>query len=158
RRFGPKLIRVYLATMSISQQQLLDFLRQQRLAVQASVSPTGGPQAAVVGIAVTDRFEIVFDTLAETRKAQNLRQNPRSALTIGGLTPGDERTVQFEGVADEPSGDDLERIKMAYYAAHPDGPNRLSWPGLIYVRVRPTWIRYSDYNLAPPLIVEFRPE
>jgi hypothetical protein len=28
------------------------------------------------------------------------------------------------------------------------------WPGLIYVRVRPTWIRYSDYNVDPPQIVE----
>jgi hypothetical protein len=24
------------------------------------------------------------------------------------------------------------------------------------VRVRPTWIRYSDYNVAPPQIVEFQ--
>jgi hypothetical protein len=29
------------------------------------------------------------------------------------------------------------------------------WPGLIYVRARPTWIRYSDYNVDPPQIVEF---
>ena len=28
------------------------------------------------------------------------------------------------------------------------------WPDLIYVRVRPTWIRYSDYNVDPPQIVE----
>lgn len=27
--------------------------------------------------------------------------------------------------------------------------------GLIYIRVRPTWIRYSDYNVDPPQIVEF---
>lgn len=144
--------------MPITPRKLLEYLRQERLAVQASVSSAGAPQAAVVGIAVTDKFEIVFDTLADTRKAQNLRQNHRVALTIGGLTPGDERTVQYEGIADETVGDELERIKAAYYAAHPDGPNRSNWPGLIYVRVRPTWIRYSDYNVAPPLIVEFRPE
>jgi hypothetical protein len=29
---------------------------------------------------------------------------------------------------------------------------------LIYVRVRPTWIRYSDYNVTPPQIVEFSAE
>ena len=44
-----------------------------------------------------------------------------------------------------------------YYAAYPDGPSRLSWPGLIYVRVRPTWIRYSNYSVDPPEIVEFAP-
>ncbi len=134
---------------------LLEFLRQHRLAVQASVSEAGAPQAAVVGIAVTDRFELVFDTLGSTRKAENLRRNPKVALVIGGLMPGDERTAQYEGVADEPVGDDLERLKDAYYAVYPDGRTRLSWPGLVSVRVQPTWIRYSDFNVDPPQIAEF---
>jgi hypothetical protein len=113
------------------------------------------PQAAVVGIAVSDRFEIVFDTLSSTRKAINLRANPKAAFVVGGLTAGDERTAQIEGLADEPSGAELERLKRVYYDVYPDGPSRLSWNGLIYVRVRPTWIRFSDYNQGPPLIVEF---
>src|SRR5689334_23286813 len=107
--------------------RLLDFLRQHRVAVQASVSATQGPQAAVVGFAVTDRFEIVFDTLDSTRKALNLRRNPKIALVIGGLT-GEERTVQYEGIAGEPSGSELERLKAVYYQVYPDGPSRLSWP------------------------------
>ena len=74
--------------------RLLVFLRRHRLAVQASVSATGSPQAAVVGFAVTDHFEIVFDTLESSRKARNLRQNSRLALVIGGSNDGDERTVQ----------------------------------------------------------------
>jgi hypothetical protein len=137
---------------------LLAFLRQHRVAVQASVSDAGGAQAAVVGIAVTDRFEIVFDTLSSSRKAQNLRRNPKLAFVIGGLIEGDERTAQYEGVADEPSGDELERLKQAYYKVYTDGPSRLTWPGLIYVRVRPTWVRYSDYTVDPPQIVEFTAE
>ena len=141
--------------MAMTARDLLDFLRQHRLAVEASVSASGDAQAAVVGIAVTDRFEIVFDTVSSTRKAANLRQNPKLALVIGGLLAGDERTVQYEGVADEPSGEELERLKQVYYEAYPDGPSRLSWPGLMYVRVRPTWIRYSNYLVEPPQIVEF---
>ena len=137
---------------------LLDFLRHNRLAVQASTSSANEPQAAVVGFAVTDQLEIIFDTLESTRKAKNLRRNPRLALVIGGSIPGDERTVQYEGIADEPSGEELERVKNVYYKAFPDGPSRLSWSGLIYVRVRPIWIRYSDYNLDPPEIVEFSAE
>lgn len=139
----------------MSPRDLLQFLQNQRLAVQASVSASGVPQAAVVGIAVSDRFEIVFDTLASTRKVVNLRGNLHAALVVGGLTAGDERTAQIEGVADEPSGEDLERLKRVYYGVYPDGPSRLSWNGLIYLRVRPTWIRFSDYTQGPPLIVEF---
>ncbi len=69
-------------------------------AVQASVAPDGSPEAAVVGIAVTDAFGIVFDTLETTRKAVNLSKNPRIAFVMGGLMPGDERTLQYEGVVD----------------------------------------------------------
>src|SRR5258705_7997238 len=138
--------------------RLLEFIRQHRLAVQASVGTADCPQAAVVGFAITDQFEIIFDTLDSTRKAQNLRRHPKVALVIGGVSPGDERTVQYEGIADEPSGVELEHLKAVYYDLHPDGPGRLSWHGLIYVRVRPTWIRYSDYSVNPPHVVEFRAE
>ena len=135
--------------------ELLAFMQGNKLAVQASVSATSAAQAAVVGIAVTDALEVVFDTLDSTRKVANLRTNPRLAFVIGGAVPGDERTVQYEGVADEPTGAECERIRAAYFSAWPDGRSRANWLGLIYVRVRPTWIRYSDFNQNPPLVVEF---
>ena len=141
----------------MTREALLEFMRSEKYAVQTSVSPGGLPQAAVVGIAVTDRFEIVFDTLASSRKAANLRANPAIAFVIGGTQEGDERTVQYEGTADEPDGGELERLLAVYYARFPEGPERRSWPGLIYVRVKPTWIRYSDYGRNPPEIIEFDP-
>ena len=45
--------------------ELLAFLRRHRLCKQSSVS------------GVSDDLEIVFDTLAATRKTQNLRRDPR---------------------------------------------------------------------------------
>jgi general stress protein 26 len=146
------------ASWPMNSKDLLAFLRRHTLAVQASVTSDRAPQAAVVGVAFTNEYEIVFDTLASTRKAANLRQNPAVAFVIGGVNEGDERTVQYEGLADEPAGAELERLKSVYYAVYPDGPSRTSWPGLIYIRVRPTWIRYSDYGADPPLIVEFGPD
>jgi hypothetical protein len=47
---------------------------------------------------------------------QNLRRNARIAIVIGGLDAGDERTVQYEGVADEPTGADLERLKECCFS------------------------------------------
>lgn len=132
-------------------------MQTQSLAVQTSISPSGAPQAAVVGIAVSDAFELVFDTLDTTRKVRNLRLNPKIAFVIGGLGAGDERTVQYEGVADEPRDDELERLQQVYFRQFPDGRARQQWPGLIYVRARATWIRYSDFNRTPPLIAEFTP-
>lgn len=133
---------------------ILQFMREHLLAVEASVSAAGAPQAAVVGFVVTDDFEIVFDSLDTTRKLANLRRNTRCALVIGGLTKGDERTVQFEGIADEPRGADLERVKAFYFTRLPEGRERQTWPGLTYVRVRPLWLRFSDFSHAPPTVVE----
>ena len=135
--------------------ELLEFMRTQRLAVEASCAPERCVQAALVGIAVTDAFEIVFDTLDTTRKARNLRASPRAAFVLGGWVDGQERTVQFEGIADEPAGAELERIREVYFGVWPDGPARASWPGITYFRVRPTWIRFSDFNCTPPQISEF---
>jgi hypothetical protein len=132
-------------------------MRGHSLAVQASVSPTVAPQAAVVGIVVTDDFEVFFDTIETLRKVHNLRQNPKIAFVIGAVTEEDERSVQYEGIADEPGGSDLERLKEIYFESFPEGRDRQSWPGLVYVRARPTWLRYSDYNRAPPVILEFGP-
>ena len=134
--------------------EVLAFMRTQRLAVEASVGADDAAQAALVGIAVTDAFELVFDTLETTRKVRNLRRHPRVAFVIGGWSDGDERTVQYEGIADEPRGPERERAREAYFAVWPDGRARAAWPGLTYVRVRPTWIRFSDFNQDPPLILE----
>lgn len=132
-----------------------EFMRSQRYAIEASVAQELKPQAAVVGIAVSDAFEIVFDTLGTSRKAANLRANPRIALVIGGLGETDARTVQYEGIADEPIGSEQERIRELYFLRFPDGRDRLHWPGITHFRTRPVWIRFSDYNQDPPVIVEF---
>lgn len=140
--------------MPITRAALLEFLRSRRYAVQSSLHTTGAPQSAVVGIAVSDDFEIVFDTLATSRKGQNLRVRAEIAFVFGSLEGNDERTVQYEGQADEPSGAELARLKELYFSVFPDGRERQKWPGLTYIRATPTWVRYSDYNVGPPEIVE----
>jgi hypothetical protein len=65
-----------------------------------------------------------------------------------------EQTVQFEGIAEEPAGAELQRIQEIYFAAWPDGPARRSWPGITWFIARPRWIRYSDFDQRPPLIEE----
>jgi hypothetical protein len=131
--------------MHLTRQELYAFLKTQRYAVIATTAADGHPQSALVGFAVTEELEIIFDTIAATRKVANLRSRPDVALVIG---QDDERTAQLEGVADEPAGEELSRLKARYLAAWPDGTERASWNGLVYVRVRPRWCRFSDFNRA----------
>lgn len=140
--------------MPITRAALLGFLRSRRYAVESSLHASGAPQSAVVGIAVSDDFEVVFDTLATSRKGRNLRRRTEIAFVMGSLEGDDERTVQYEGRADEPTGAERARLTDLYFTVFPDGRERQSWPGLTYIRARPTWLRYSDYNVDPPEIVE----
>jgi general stress protein 26 len=132
---------------------LRNYLQQHRIAVLATVNDQGAPEAALVGVAVTDELDLVFDTLAATRKHANLRRCPRTAVVFSG--PG-ECTVQYEGEASllDPEAAASAPFLAAYYAAWPDGRARAAWPGLVYWRVRPRWARYADYA-SGPLIVEF---
>ena len=126
------------------------FLRQHRLAVLSTVRD-GAPQAALVGIAVTDGLEVVFDTVTSSRKYANLLADPRVAM-VAGWDYG--KTVQIEGAADLLAGEELAPYKEVYFAVWPDGRERQHWPDIAYVRVRPRWLRYADYGMAPPQIEE----
>jgi pyridoxine/pyridoxamine 5'-phosphate oxidase len=134
----------------MDRQSLLAFARTAKFWVEASASAAGAPQAAVVGVAVSDDFELVFDTIGTTRKAKNLRANPHIALVMW----NDAKTLQIDGIADEPTDVELARIKKVYFATFTDGPEREGWADITYFRVRPTWIRYSDFGGASPTIVE----
>jgi PPOX class probable F420-dependent enzyme len=122
---------------------LVQFVRARRLAVLATISADGIPQAAVVGVAATDDGEIIFDTTRTSRKFVNLTRQPRVALAIG-CDWADEQTVQLEGTAGEVPHD--HPAVAAYYQQFPTGRERAGWPGIVYVRVRPDWGRYSDYR------------
>jgi hypothetical protein len=132
---------------------IYNFLAKEKLGVVSSISAEGTAQSALVGIAVTEQLEIIFDTLDSTRKFRNLQQQPRCSFAIGWAG---EITVQYEGHAWLPTGSELDRYRQIYFATWPDGPLRLSWKGLVHFVVKPSWLRYSDFNQGPPLIEELR--
>jgi pyridoxine/pyridoxamine 5'-phosphate oxidase len=137
----------------MTRDELYAFMTAHRWAVEATVAPSGAPQAAVIGFAATRDLELVFDTLKTSRKYQNMLTAPKMALVIGW---DDAQTLQVEGVADEPKGAALDRLKARYFEGFPDGREREAWTDITYVRVKPEWFRYSDFRVEPPKIVELR--
>lgn len=81
---------------TITKNDLLAYMRGHKLAVVATVNQAGVPEAALVGVAATDKHELIFDTVSSSRKHANLVLRPRIAVTFSG--PG-EQTLQYEGVA-----------------------------------------------------------
>jgi pyridoxine/pyridoxamine 5'-phosphate oxidase len=137
---------------SVTAKTVLKFIRTQRLAVVATTTEDGRPQAALIGIAVTDDARIVFDTSEHSRKYRNLQKHKVVALVVGW---DNDITVQLEAVAEDTSGDDLERCKDAYFAVYPDGREHQTWPDITYVVVRISWMRYCDYNAGGIGSVEY---
>lgn len=133
--------------------ELYDFIARHRYGVVATTHADGSAQSALVGIAVSPELEIYFDTIGDTRKGQNLRRDPRISIVIGW---DNEQSVQLEGVADEPKGVELDVLKLVYYAAWPDGPGRERWPGITWIRVKPHWIRFSDFNRSEAAVREMK--
>jgi pyridoxamine 5'-phosphate oxidase-like protein len=132
----------------MEQAELLAYMRNQRLGVLGTLAPSGEPQAALVGYAVTSDFELLFDTLQTTRKYRNMKANACASFTIGNTVGGgDERTVQYEGIAEELAGDSLVRLQPVYFATWPDCVAHKHWPHITWFVIRPRWIRYSDFNI-----------
>ncbi len=136
----------------MTEADLYRYLAGCRLGVLGTVGESG-PQGALMGIAVTPELEIVFDTVSSSRKFGNLSVRPECSFVMGldGLW-----TAQYEGEARLLVSPELERYREIYFAAFPDGPGRLNWPGISYFAVRPKWIRFCDYGQKPPSIREFR--
>jgi len=143
---------------TMTQAEVYDFLSKQKLGVLGTLGEKG-PQAALMGIAVTPQLEIIFDTVKSSRKYPNLSARPACSFVIGGWgpmeQPGVEQTVQYEGYAEELKSPELERYQDIYFKTWTDGPARMSWPGIVYFVVRPAWVRYTEYGDGPPKIAEF---
>ncbi|HEX4850257.1 MAG TPA: pyridoxamine 5'-phosphate oxidase family protein [Puia sp.] len=130
---------------------LYDFIKRHSLAVLSAVNKENKPESALVGIAVSPKLEIIFDTVKHSRKYPNLVIHPNVSLVIGW---NDETTLQFEGKAIElGNSKNDEEFREIYYEVYPDGRNRAAnWPGIVHFVVQPKWIRYSNYN--EPVTIE----
>ena len=77
----------------------LSFLIANQSGVLATISAAGEPSARLVYYTCDDSFNIYFLTLANTRKAADLKANPRAAFVVSETeTP---RTIQIEGTVED---------------------------------------------------------
>ena len=124
-------------------EELYTFLNAHKLAVLSTSASNGDPQSALVGIAVSLRLQIIFDTVKSSRKYPNLKADPRVSFVIGWEG---EITVQYEGIAAEPQGEALGQAQAIYFETWPEGVERKKWSGITWFLVNPLWIRYSDFE------------
>ena len=123
---------------------LYQFICKNKYAVLSTVTKDYLPEAALVGIAVTNDLQIIFDTVSTSRKYQNLISNPSIAFVIGW---DNEQTIQYEGIAKIPSAQNLNKLLEVYFKVFPEGKERKeNCKDIVYFCVEPKWIRYSDFG------------
>jgi hypothetical protein len=91
------------------------------------------------------------------RFVQRQRLGVVSSLADNGAPQGGRTNERFSSTVwpTSSTGAELDRLREVYFAAYPDGRERLAWPGLTRFRIVPTWGRFSDLGASPePLIVE----
>jgi PPOX class probable F420-dependent enzyme len=85
--------------ITLSDEEITEFVAQQRTATLASLGPDGQPHLVAMWYAVIDG-QIWFETKAKSQKAVNLRRDPRvSVLIESGPTYDTLKGVSFEGRA-----------------------------------------------------------
>ncbi len=136
----------------MTKEEVLQYIKTQTLAVVSTATPTGKPQAAVVEFGELDDLTIIIDTLATSRKYQNLQSNQQVAIVIG----WDQNiTVQMDAIATELAGDELAKCKEAYFAKNKRARRWEEYDDIAYFAFKPTWVRYSDVGQSPWVIEEF---
>lgn len=136
----------------MDKKKVLDFIKKQKLAVLSTINSENKPQSAVLEFGETDNFEIILDMYNTSRKYKNIKENPNVSLVVG----WDENiTVQYEGIASELFGEEKGRYQKIYWAKNPKAKRWAEREGIVYLKVSPTWVRYSDLNTHPWLIEEY---
>ncbi|MFF0132054.1 pyridoxamine 5'-phosphate oxidase family protein [Streptomyces mirabilis] len=135
----------------LGRDSVMAFIREHGDGVLSTLGPDGSPQSAYLTLAVTDRGEIVLDAREASRKVANLRRDSRVAVVVGGR---DGVTLQAEGLADIPAGDERQRCADAYRDAFPQFASSLQDPDIIVIRVRMTWARLGDFRPSTALLRE----
>ncbi len=129
-------------------QEILDYLKTQRVGVLAVEMPDGSPHAATVHFAYTENPLIFyFETYREYRKAEPILKNEmtRASFVIG-ATEQDMKTLQLDGevrlVTDKKIIEDIYLVKFpnkkAKLAADPEK--------IIFFSFTPTWWRFTDWT------------
>lgn len=128
----------------LSLSAFVEFARAAPLAVLATASPGGKPEAALLGIAATEAGELVVDIPGQARKLANIDRNNQVAVVIGcagGVS------IQVEGHIRVVTGDERRGYERAYLARFPD--SRVTDPAFVVAVITPAWVRRYDATTDP---------
>jgi uncharacterized protein YhbP (UPF0306 family) len=130
-------------------QEILDFIKSQRIGVLAVEMLDGSPHGATVHFAHQDNpVEFFFLTDREDKKCEPIlaRGKTRASVVIG-FDEATMKTLQLDGeVKIVESEDDKKRCFDAYFGKFPEKKKWMDDKDSVFLSFMPTWWRYTDYK------------
>ncbi len=126
-------------------------IQKNKLGAVSTVNADGGPESALVYFTFDNDLNFYFATRDNSRKYQNLIQNPKVAFVMGQDNP--PQTLQLEGIASVIR--DVEGQKHLFpelvglaSAKNFSAPiSQMSTGGLQFVKIAPTWLRLGNFEV-----------
>ncbi len=133
--------------------EALAFLKGHTTGVLSTVSTDGSPRSRLVYYTTDDAFNVYFITLANTRKAEDLKANGKASFVI--FDTDAPRTLQLEGSAvdlSETATNDpllVQFVEMLMSHTKYGIPmERFDTAKMIFYKVTPEWIRWGDFTMG----------
>lgn len=137
--------------MSLNRQQLKAFMDEHFLCVLSTVSEDLRSESAYVGFISNEGYEIIIGTSNQSRKYKNLTRNRAVSIVIADTTG----EVQYEGKAEVITPENYETlIAENSFKKLPGLEKYRNDPTQVYLRIRPTWIRFILHG-EPDQLTEF---
>ncbi len=144
---------------------VLEFIKNNRLGVLATVSPNHMPEAAFVYYGSDEELHIYCCTFKDSRKFHNITSNKRVAFVIGQEIRA--MTLQLEGTARIISNSKEKTEVMEKYAKKATAnPESVFFPPLVsltaespmeFLEITIEWFKFSVFESHFPLIIEGKP-
>lgn len=129
--------------------QITGFMNHCRTCTVATISADDGPNASTVYFK-NNGLDIYFNTSKESRKVEDIKGNPKVAITIEGDGPIPEadkeiKGIQYHGRAEVLADDDASGVPQTVIARH-KAFNSVKPGNSVIIKVIPTKIHFLDYS------------
>ncbi len=124
--------------------KVIEFLKDKRVCVLATVAEDGTPQTAVVHFSHQEKpLKFFFFTNKSSRKAKNAVKNSQASVVVG-WDEAEFTTVQMDGEVHVLQGEDLTKMQSLHFAKFPSREKFKDDADSEFLEFTPKWIRYSS--------------
>ena len=136
-------------------QEILDYIKRERVGVLAVEMLDGSPHAATVHFAHTvDPLVFYFETERNYRKSEALygRDITRASFVIGS-TESDMKMLQLDGEAELLRPEEMAIFDKIYLGKFPQKELKTKDPKAVFFKFTPKWWRFTDWNAPQGKII-----